>query len=1053
LEKKQDSDILYILDSLNYRIQQVDINGNFINKINTLKTIFHTMSIDFNRKHFFLAYTKYLVQINEKGDLLYYENFNDLRDIHYYKDSIENKEYLAILKLKSLMTYELNENGILGDRTASRSSGNTLIKKDRSWEINDNSFYNQFSIDTKNRLIYIAVADKNSFCLIKKYDYYGVFQDEWKACYSNNTFISELTTDENGHIYVLLNAYNAHTEDSIKKYTSDGELITTFGSSGPGMFSEPKSVCASPDGLSVFVADTGNNRIQIFSQIKLNEGITKAIIIAGYGPEGNNIWDETKMNTNLAYESMLANGIKPEEIYYLSASKKDLNQDIGNDGVYDIDGFASLKELSKIVKENVNDADLLVIYMAGHGHVQGYFQLNGNGKGSKLNTSDLKTMLEQFKNKLIFVIDACYSGAFIESLSDKNRIIISSVDSDEKASFDLQGIVSFSHPFWTSIYKGYNVQEAFEIAKLQTEHEDTYSSKTPQMRYEINSKQVCIGRGNIYVVDPPIILDAGIIPSDINESTATIYADIDNDHYYSTTDVIAVIKSLSPSVKEVKPDTIFFEKKEKGRFEILHDNFSIPGIYNVVITASDKLNNFSSPVVCQFEVKKTDYKKAVIIVGKTEALFDKKYVNDIIPLVMDALLTQGFYDNNIVIFGPNGFFFNNKNGKTYSPNCYDLEMLKEGIDSLSPGIEDLVIYLLGETDSGYFLLNNQEKLSSHELSESLNNIQNSIQGKATIIFESNNAKVFMSQLSLHDETKKKLIFISSITESQNLNYLTIELISFSNLFWIEILKGNTLDDAFIYAALILSNLNSQIPFTNSQRPFIDTNDYGNKDIEFAKDYHIGYGIKLAAYEEPFHVSSVSPEISLTGVSSSCITATVIPSQLVDKVFGIINTPVKTKSYSESIPQFELTYNNNTGQFEGKYDGFDRYGDYIISIFARRKDDRSISNVVTTKVIQTVGPDCYEDDDILSRASVIFFDNETKRTFHSKDDVDWFMIYALEGEKYHFTYELDVDVNYNLVLYEQDGMTFLKDDDFLGMLLWTASESGIYYFSFNIQLLR
>jgi len=119
---------------------------------------------------------------------------------------------------------------------------------------------------------------------------------------------------------------------------------------------------------------------------------------------------------------------------------------------------------------------------------------------------------------------------------------------------------------------------------------------------------------------------------------------------------------MNLSLGEIKPDTINLIKTEKGRFEIQYENFIIPGKYSIIFTASDDLGNISSPKVCKVNVKKKTRKKAVIIVGKNEPLFDNFYMEEIVPIVFEGLITQGFSEDNILLFGPPSLmvYINNK---------------------------------------------------------------------------------------------------------------------------------------------------------------------------------------------------------------------------------------------------------------------------------------------------------------------------------------------------------------------------------------------------------
>lgn len=55
---------------------------------------------------------------------------------------------------------------------------------------------------------------------------------------------------------------------NVQKFTTEGEHITKWGSEGEGdgQFSAPERIDVDSDGRAN-VADTGNNRIQVFEQI------------------------------------------------------------------------------------------------------------------------------------------------------------------------------------------------------------------------------------------------------------------------------------------------------------------------------------------------------------------------------------------------------------------------------------------------------------------------------------------------------------------------------------------------------------------------------------------------------------------------------------------------------------------------------------------------------------------------------------------------------------------------------------------------------------------
>ncbi len=70
-----------------------------------------------------------------------------------------------------------------------------------------------------------------------------------------------IEVDAEGNVYVADTGNNR-----IQKFTSDGVFLIKWGSSGtaPGQFSHPHGIGICPMG-NVFVAETGNNRVQKFT--------------------------------------------------------------------------------------------------------------------------------------------------------------------------------------------------------------------------------------------------------------------------------------------------------------------------------------------------------------------------------------------------------------------------------------------------------------------------------------------------------------------------------------------------------------------------------------------------------------------------------------------------------------------------------------------------------------------------------------------------------------------------------------------------------------------
>ena len=99
--------------------------------------------------------------------------------------------------------------------------------------------------------VYIAVSGRQ---FIRKYSPSGVFILEWSAA------SRAIAVGPDNSVYVL-------SDDGVSKYTSSGSLVLSWGSRGisesAGFFWDSNGIDVGPDG-SVYIADTGNHRIQKF---------------------------------------------------------------------------------------------------------------------------------------------------------------------------------------------------------------------------------------------------------------------------------------------------------------------------------------------------------------------------------------------------------------------------------------------------------------------------------------------------------------------------------------------------------------------------------------------------------------------------------------------------------------------------------------------------------------------------------------------------------------------------------------------------------------------
>ena len=414
--------------------------------------------------------------------------------------------------------------------------------------------------------------------------------------------------DVSGNVYVADAYYNC-----VYKFTADGELITQIGEAGTnqGQLSGIQDVCVSSNG-SVYVADTANNRIQVFSTVTSPPPgeVNKAIIVAGGGPyAGNNLWDATEMCANYAYRALTYQGYTKDTIYYLSS---DTGLDLDGNGILDdVDADATNANLQYAIQNWSADAEDLFIYMVDHGG-NGTFRM---GETELLGAADLDSWLDGLQQTIsgpvTMVYDACESGSFLPLLTPpagKQRTLATSTSSGQESIFVANGTVSFSFLFWGHIFNGESFYDAFVSAKKSVAA--TYN-QTPQLDGNGNgignekadkdlASLILIGNEIKSAGDVPVIGEVSPAQSLAGATTTSLYADqvIDAD---GISRVWAVI--TPPGYSPGTPDTpvtdlptIDLNSVGNNRYEATYTSFTSSGTYNIAVFAMDRKSVLSLPV-------------------------------------------------------------------------------------------------------------------------------------------------------------------------------------------------------------------------------------------------------------------------------------------------------------------------------------------------------------------------------------------------------------------------------------------------------------------------
>jgi len=337
-------------------------------------------------------------------------------------------------------------------------------------------------------------------------------------------------------------------------------------------------------------------------------GAVKAVIVAGGGPfQGNTLWDATSMLANYAYKALKYQGFTSDAIYYLTAESQ---VDIEPDGIADADADATNDNLRYAVTPWASEADDVIVYMTDHGG-SGTFRMS---EAETLYAAQLQTWLEELQGsipgRIIFIYDACESGSFMPLLappSGKDRIIIASASADEPAYFVTGGTVSFSHYFWSNVFNGDDLYDAFRLAKDAMAVPGYQSALLDDSGNGIANEKddgriasgYVIGAGKVKGEDIPSI---GTI-SDNQTLYGETAAEIRAGNITASSSIVmvwALIKPPRPAMDNssgavVDIPSVVLTKGAGNEYKGTYNGFTAAGTYRISVYAMDEKANTSLP--------------------------------------------------------------------------------------------------------------------------------------------------------------------------------------------------------------------------------------------------------------------------------------------------------------------------------------------------------------------------------------------------------------------------------------------------------------------------
>ena len=901
--------------------------------------------------------------------------------------------------------------------------------------------------------VYVADSGNNR---IQKFTRDGQFISE--LTHGDFSIPDGLAVDANANLYVADSGNNR-----IQKFASNGELLVQWGGHGnfPGQMNWPSGVAVMSNG-DVIMTDLSNHRLQIFKQVTLDIN-AKAIVVAGGGPyPGNSLWDATRTCANFAYRTLSYQGYHKEGIQYLSF---ETNLDLDSNGEFDdIDDTTTNANLQQVITSWASDASSLVVYLVDHGG-DGSFRMSGT---EILAASDLDAWLDQLQIQndvnVTVIYDACESGSFLSALippAGKERITITSTSSGESAYFVTQGSISFSNFFWTHIFNGSTIRDAFELTRDaigdMTQHQNALLDANrngignESQDYTL-VQNAYIGNGTFVQGDVPMFDSVSPHQTINNINSALLYANgvTDDDGIARVWAVIRPpdfnIGSSDNPIQELP--SIDLMPSGNDRYEATYASFDAPGTYQIAIYARDRDGNTARPELTAVTVNNPLKRRAILVAGgpATGSLWTA-VVNSSL-LAYEVLKFQGYKDEDIYFMSPVTF----SAGVDGAPSISNIRYAVQTWSANNTG--DVVLCLVGKGAMGSFDIGNGESLTAHQLDQWLDGLQQDSQVKVTVVYDACQSGSFLK--ALIPPSGKQRIQVASSGADQPACFLSNGEISFSKYFWSRILNGANVRQAFLHAKQAVEYTTLAVADGPILAQLDDNgNGIGNEkaDGKIARNTTFGYGIMLAG-DNPV-IGSICPQQTVSAGSPANLWVDgVTTTGTIDRVWLVITPPgYQAGTVSDPITDLPVVDLSAAAsyRYEGTFSDYTTSGTYQVTAYAMDYEG-NISMPKDTVICNGVCSDDYEIDDSYDQANVIVINdmNAQQHNFHAQEDQDWVKFYAVAGETY--TVEVsDTGSNCDAVieLYGTNGTSRItvKDDGGAGEseeLNWVCPQDGIYF---------
>jgi hypothetical protein len=473
------------------------------------------------------------------------------------------------------------------------------------------------------------------------YKIYAQFTDE-----NTNTYESarkSFIVNKQKRDLVLFNLNNSHTEiKPDQNYTIYGELAPKLPSEkiilkvflSTYAYEDVKTYPVYTDSsgqfelTDKFFQHKGFYQIKVYWQgdennigcesnlLKISSGSPGLAIILGGGKYDvyNSYSLATSELTSQMYRNLKHIGYNDESIYYMiNTDKIDIDDDGMTDNVVD-EKIPSLSKVLNLLKSDfvstLDSENPLFIYIQGHATRGGNIELvSDDGLTPDILFDQLDALQNNTGCTVILLLEFCYSGSYIKTLSRENRIILTSIDANNVYSTDSSGKHCFSNYLFNRILKGDSLFKAFNYALIQFNPDPQKNDPVPQM--DDNGDKIYdnldglfaanIHLGNTYLWAQPKITDISApVILEANANTASISLLVNEDHQYIKEVIAQIItpqdqKNMNQDNVAFYDQQIFSYNTDNNCFETTLSHLNQPGVYQIVLYAQNTDLEVSEP--------------------------------------------------------------------------------------------------------------------------------------------------------------------------------------------------------------------------------------------------------------------------------------------------------------------------------------------------------------------------------------------------------------------------------------------------------------------------